>query len=314
MTQANEPEQHPQSPSANAKDDSRNHASTLRPMSESLSDNDTSEKPVREKLKKTSLASMSGQQGKFPQTVLAAGTDTMNNSVQSVNVTAKGKLPEDETASMDSSRARLGKQRSFENLEATGGGQLEKTEQQSRPCDVVAANNIETDRPHQPTEASSEELSKSRVSNGRYEASEAAASTGILKPDSSPKTATKNDPAQKEETTGSTGQIARSGKPNQIERQQEHNVDQEMKDGTYSPRKKRSRDQFDTEADREQKIVATEEARAQRRSEELDRAEITSVSVHDLAPSQEITSARKSDEAENDKARIESALETEKVC
>ena len=49
--------------------------------------------------------------------------------------------------------------------------------------------------------------------------------------------------------------------------------DEEMKDGDYSPRKKRSRDQMDTEADREQKIAATEGTRAQRRSEELDRAD-----------------------------------------
>ena len=52
--------------------------------------------------------------------------------------------------------------------------------------------------------------------------------------------------------------------------------DHEMNDGAYSPRKKRSRDQMDTEADREQKIAATEEARAQRRSDELDRSEFPS--------------------------------------
>lgn len=52
--------------------------------------------------------------------------------------------------------------------------------------------------------------------------------------------------------------------------------DEEMKDGTYSPRKKRSRDHMDTEAHREQKIAATEETRAQRRSDELDRADMSS--------------------------------------
>ena len=39
----------------------------------------------------------------------------------------------------------------------------------------------------------------------------------------------------------------------------------------FGPRKKRSRDQLDADIDREQKIVATEEAKAQRRSEEQER-------------------------------------------
>ena len=51
------------------------------------------------------------------------------------------------------------------------------------------------------------------------------------------------------------------------------NADQEMRDLASVPQKKRSRDQFDTEADREQKILATEEARAHRRSDELERGE-----------------------------------------
>ena len=55
--------------------------------------------------------------------------------------------------------------------------------------------------------------------------------------------------------------------------------DEEMKDGTVSPRKKRSRDQLDAVADREQKIAATEETRAQRRSEELERANASSLGL-----------------------------------
>ena len=51
----------------------------------------------------------------------------------------------------------------------------------------------------------------------------------------------------------------------------DHAGHQELRDSTSSPRKKRSRDQFDADADREQKIMATEEARAHRRSAEIDR-------------------------------------------
>lgn len=59
---------------------------------------------------------------------------------------------------------------------------------------------------------------------------------------------------------------------------EKESADQEMRDSASSPRRKRSRDQFDTEADREQKIPATEEARAHRRSDELERGEGPDVS------------------------------------
>ena len=48
-------------------------------------------------------------------------------------------------------------------------------------------------------------------------------------------------------------------------------MDREMRDATSSVRKKRSRNHFDAELDRDQKILATEGAKAQRRSDELDR-------------------------------------------
>ena len=47
-----------------------------------------------------------------------------------------------------------------------------------------------------------------------------------------------------------------------------------MFDHLTSPRRKRSRDPLDTDLHREQKIVATEEAKANRRSEELERNEV----------------------------------------
>ena len=48
----------------------------------------------------------------------------------------------------------------------------------------------------------------------------------------------------------------------------------DRREGGSSPRKKRSRDQLDNDVDREQKIVATEEARAQRLSSEGDRKDL----------------------------------------
>lgn len=52
-------------------------------------------------------------------------------------------------------------------------------------------------------------------------------------------------------------------------------ADHEMSDHLFSPRKKRSRDPLDADPHREQKIAATEEARAQRRSEEYERDDNT---------------------------------------
>ena len=62
--------------------------------------------------------------------------------------------------------------------------------------------------------------------------------------------------------------------------------DHEMRDSTVSPRKKRSRDQFDPDLDREQKIAATKETRAHRRSDEMSRGETSVVGAHDALQSQ----------------------------
>lgn len=57
-----------------------------------------------------------------------------------------------------------------------------------------------------------------------------------------------------------------------------HTEDEQMKDGSSSPRRKRSRNQLEADADREQKIAATEIARAQRRSDEISRTDMLSQS------------------------------------
>ena len=62
--------------------------------------------------------------------------------------------------------------------------------------------------------------------------------------------------------------------------------DHEMRDSTVSPRKKRSRDQFDPDLDREQKIAATKETRAHRRSDEMSRGETSVSGAHDALQSQ----------------------------
>ena len=54
----------------------------------------------------------------------------------------------------------------------------------------------------------------------------------------------------------------------------EETLDQEIEDSVQSPRKKRSRDEFDVDAHREQKIPATDEAKAYRRSEDSERGQV----------------------------------------
>ena len=60
MTQTNQRERTvPDTVTVFPRDASMSPSQSLRPTTDSLSDNDNGEKPVREKLKKTSLASMS---------------------------------------------------------------------------------------------------------------------------------------------------------------------------------------------------------------------------------------------------------------
>lgn len=318
MTQMAEAEKDFQGNLLNASDQSRSHASSLHPTSDSVSDNDTSERPVREKLKKTSLASISGQAAKPDQTSPTHGANAAATSIQSVVNSPQEKLPEDEVLSIDSSRGRPEKKRSFDELEAFGKGQLAKDEQHKRYGDIPKTQQYESCPPRQLTDISLGGLGETGVSNGRstvsgrgYEVSKAAAAMSS----SESKSSTNVDGEAKEEgTSDSTVPNARPRKLNELERPQEYSNDQEMRDGNFSPRKKRSRDHLDTETDREQKIVATEHARAQRRSDELDRAEIVPSNVNETAPMCEAATASRSAASDNQPVSNGLIDEQEKVC
>lgn len=79
-----------------------------------------------------------------------------------------------------------------------------------------------------------------------------------------------------------TSEAATNSVPEEVENEIS---DHEMRDSTVSPRKKRSRDQFDPDLDREQKIAATKETRAHRRSDEMSRGETSVVGAHDALQS-----------------------------
>ena len=76
-------------------------------------------------------------------------------------------------------------------------------------------------------------------------------------------------------------------------------VDREMRDAASGLRKKRSRNHFDAEVDREQKILATEGTKAQRQSDELERRD--SVGVSDVNKTA-IETGMKSEHAPNHRA------------
>ena len=79
--------------------------------------------------------------------------------------------------------------------------------------------------------------------------------------------------------------------------------DHEMQEGVYNLRKKRSRDQLGVDGDREQKILATEIAKAQRRSDEISRgdAALRSKVAEELSEKNLDTSARSSSPEKGEK-------------
>ena len=266
------------------RDVSTSPPTSSKPTTESISDNDTSEKPVREKLKKTSLASMSSH---------IVGTQE-RISKENEETSAPGHIhndssPERLAKKMDvEPRGRPVKKRSFDDLDTAeiegsegargivekfnANGHLRKRSKDVRASEAPKDNS----RPLLAGIAVREELED--IANGGES-----------------KEAFFNEPKTTVESSTPTNKILSQGEIEQAQQVQQvmnepvksfsdtvprndvpeiakESADQEMRDSASSPRKKRSRDQFDTEADREQKIPATEEARAHRRSDEFERS------------------------------------------
>ena len=202
------------------------------------SENDMSEGPVREKLKKTSIASMP-QYGSTATTQESVDLEACEGEPDAID--APGPLAE--------SRGRSLRKRSLEDLESANNdehtsdypseddpnGHIRK-----RSRDVRACGEAQTDkgRPASMTTSLQEETENEVIEEQ---------SSGLHQVSRDAKHSTKTPPPI---TTDHNNHIT---------------------DEALSPRKKRSRDQFETESHREQKIAATDETRARRRSEEEDR-------------------------------------------
>ena len=223
------------------------HNNALYPATDSASDNDASERPVREKLKKTSIASIS---------------KAVTNPLQNNSSVAWGTIDGPPNPMSDISgrnqdaievhtepRGRSQRKRSFDDLEA------QEETSGARPL---------------------------KGHSGRH-SRKRSRDVGVgqdTKDDQSPK-APGQIPMEKDmegEADAADNQMGQIGERHADEATKDlsrsslqDNENAEVKYSAFSPRKKRSRDQLDIETHREQKIPATEEAKAHRRSEESER-------------------------------------------
>ena len=223
--------------------------SSLQPPRSIASDYEANEGPVREKLKKTSITSLSGQ----PEFRSKADTEEEQIEPDRLNTLQSRAPPTGGSSDTNvEGRGRPLKKRSFEGSEAHKETEndfddtvdLSYQGRQRKKSKDVHANRVAW------TETQERGLLGSSVSE---EVEGGAVVCELPAPSTAAKTQTKPD----SEHLSAAEEIA----------------DQEMSDHLFSPRKKRSRDPLDADPHREQKIVATEEARAHRRSEEFERSE-----------------------------------------
>ena len=266
------------------RDVSTSPPTSLKPTTESISDNDTSEKPVREKLKKTSLASMSshiigGQERTFKENEETPAPDHIHNDSSPERLTKKMDLEP---------RGRPVKKRSFDDLDTAeiegsegagenveifnGNGHLRKRSKDVRASEAPKDNSrpllAEIDVREELEDIASGGESKEACFNGPKTTVEGSTPTNEILSRGGREQVEQILQVMNEPLSNFCDKVPRDDVPEVAK----ESADQEMRDSASSPRKKRSRDQFDTEADREQKIPATEEARAHRRSDEFERS------------------------------------------
>jgi hypothetical protein len=246
-----------------ASDPSKTHNRSLHPATDSTSDNDASERPVREKLKKTSIASIPKSDTNHPRNDFAVEPDPSTAAENSEEGSFGGQKV---VAAGIESRGRPVRKRSFDDLEAdeaiTGDRPIldQSGHSRKRSRDVRVGEDLKGDerlRSADPVTVREENEDEADRFEGNI--------SGY----------------REENTEGITKGLSQSS--------HQDVADQEMRDTAFSPRKKRSRDQLDTETHREQKIPATEEAKAHRRSEENDREGILqNGSAADLSEAQTV--------------------------
>lgn len=219
------------------------------PHSDSASDNETSERPVREKLKKASIASMPKDSLGYSSSSVRADEDVefrhANSSIKSELASSMGKTLD---ASANGCGGRAERNQSFEHLPLGGKYQI-------YACENEAERNTAPPRKIYIDVQSNNSKEKNPMKPMRQVA---GAEHNDLSPDDNAATAPPPTLVPRIDS-------------NILPLPQRDLDDFELGYALFGPRKKRSRDQLDADIDREQKIVATEEAKAQRRSEEQER-------------------------------------------
>ena len=224
-------------------------ATNMHAGTESTSDADAGEPPVREQLKKTSLASM-------PRPAPAlSGADVHNSIATDVVMDTKGGVGEQETQpkeldSRSESRGRPIRKRSLEELDTAKTDQGDNSEIRMEPTDGHARKRSRDVR---------------SGANLRPNSRRASLEIPLKKVNEIPESSI-------EMTDSATMEMKASVETNTPTSEKDV-ADEEMQESVLSPRKKRSRDQFEAESHREQKIAATDETRARRRSSEEERRE-----------------------------------------
>lgn len=225
------------------------HTTNVHPTGDSASDGDAGERPVREKLKKTSIASMpkygiisAENQAEAPVDIVMASQETEDDQAPEHQLPSADVEPR--TSGVED-RGRAVRKRSLEDLDAADMSNHISTETaigahaRKRSRDVRSGKHIKSEsRQRSPQNSVREE-------NEEFESGKEARA---LREDL-------EETKIKESTPTSGPEFA----------------DHEMQESVLSPKKKRSRDNFEADVQREQKIAATEENRARRRSSEEER-------------------------------------------
>ena len=223
-------------------DNQKSYTASLHPIGDSASDGDVGERPVREKLKKTSIASIPKYGITSVEMCAEEQADTFMKSQGEEGDQALGQQP---TEAGIERRGRTIRKRSLEVFDATDTGKGVSTETtvdrhvRKRSRDIRSGSSINSGSRRRSPEVSVREESEDLDSGQQA-------------------TALRHD---LEETT------IQESTPNPVLEATDH----EMQETVLSPKKKRSRDQFELESQREQKIAATDENRARRRSSEEER-------------------------------------------
>lgn len=263
---------------------SRISTSSLHGATDSASDNDTGERPVREKLKKTSIASIPKNSLVSPRAQMeTAQGDAMSNQHVEEDPVTKRDIIDPSVGS----RGRSLRKRSFEDFETTKGDGVEVDEQspgissghaRKRSRDVRVDAGLEEEfRTSDNAKIPVQEVDEQNLNDNE-----------MIEPDNNGGNA--KIPVQEvdEQNLNDNEMIEPDNNHPMLAPQNVPNpIDQDMRDSALSPRKKRSRD-LDTDTYREQKIPATKGIKAMRSSDEIELDVLPQTSNNDATPAEDI--------------------------